>query len=108
MFLKSKENKAIVTHCMLESGKIDKLMSYLFEELKFIAEISKNTKFDNIVKNPRTSFIKAKHSIVGNPNVRLSQAQCIDIILPELVEEVSKINNIAQLMLNMKRITSYL
>jgi hypothetical protein len=86
MFLKNKETKAIVTHCMLESGKIDKLMSYLFEELKLIADLSKNTTFDNIVKNPKSSFIKAKHSIVGNPNVRLSQAQCIDIILPELVE----------------------
>lgn len=38
-----------------------------------------------MVKNPKTSFIKARSSIIGNGNVRLSQAQCIDMILPELI-----------------------
>ena len=71
---------------MLEANKIDRLMGYLFDELKMIAELAKNSKFQAIVQNPKASFIKAKHSIVGNPNVRLSQAQCVDIILPELVE----------------------
>jgi hypothetical protein len=107
-FLKNKEHRAILSHCMLEGGKVDRLMGYLFEELKSIADLSKNSKFDTIIKNPRTSFIRAKNSYIGNPNVRLSQAQCVDIILPELVEEVSKINNIAQVMLNVKRVSSYL
>jgi len=39
-----------------------------------------------MVKNPKTSFIRARNSIIGNGNVRLSQAQCIDMILPELIE----------------------
>jgi hypothetical protein len=98
----------VVGLCLLEASKIDRIMQHLFEEIKSIAELSKNSKFDTIIKNPRSSFIKARHSIVGNPNVRLSQAQCIDIIIPELVEEVSKVNNIAQMMLNPKRITSFL
>jgi len=30
--------------------------------------------------------MKARHSIIGNGNLRLSQAQCIDMIIPELIE----------------------
>lgn len=72
--------------CLLEAGKIDRIMQHLFDEIKSIADLSKNSKFDSIIKNPKSSFIKARNSIVGAPNVRLSQAQCIDIIIPELVE----------------------
>ena len=61
-----------------------------------------------MIKNPKTSFIRARNSIIGNGNVRLSQAQCIDMILPELIEEVNKINNTAQIMLNPKRIMHFL
>jgi hypothetical protein len=61
-----------------------------------------------MVKNPKTSFIRARNSIIGNGNVRLSQAQCIDMILPELIEEVNKLNNIAQLLINPKRTTHFL
>lgn len=81
-FLRQKEEKSIIGLCLLEASKIDRLMQHLFEEIKSIAELSKNNKFDTIIKNPKSSFIKARHSIVGNPNVRLSQAQCIDIIIP--------------------------
>lgn len=93
---------------MLEAGRIDRIMSFLFDEIKSIAELSKNSKFDSIIKNPRSSFIKARNSIIGNGNVRLSQAQCIDMIIPELIEEVSKVNSIAQMMLNIKRIGKFL
>jgi hypothetical protein len=61
-----------------------------------------------MVKNPKTSFIRARNSIIGNGNVRISQAQCIDMILPELIEEVNKLNNVAQIMLNPKRIGHFL
>jgi hypothetical protein len=61
-----------------------------------------------MVKNPKTSFIRARSSIIGNGNVRLSQAQCIDMILPELIEEVNKINNVAQILLNAKRVSHFL
>lgn len=107
-FLKHQEEKTVVGLCLLEAGKIDRIMQHLFEDIKSIAELSKNSRFDTIMKNPKSSFIKARHSIVGNPNVRLSQAQCVDIIIPELVEEVSKVNNIAQMMLNPKRIITFL
>jgi predicted RNA-binding protein with PUA-like domain len=87
-------------------------MDYLFEEIKGIAEHSKNAKFDSIVKNPRSSFIdarqKVRNSMIGTSDVRLSQAQCIDMIIPELIEEVSKVNEIARIMLNIKRLGKYL
>jgi hypothetical protein len=38
------------------------------------------------MKNPRSSFIKARQSIGYEGNVRLSQVQCIDMILPELID----------------------
>ena len=57
-------------------------MHYLFEEIKEIAEYSKNPKFETIVKNTRNSFVKARQSVIGNGNVRLSQAQFIDILIP--------------------------
>jgi len=57
-------------------------MHYLFEEIKEIAEDSKNPKFETIVKNPRNSFVKARQSVIRNGNVRLSQAQFIDILIP--------------------------
>ena len=88
--------------------KIDKVVNYLFEEIKSIAELSKNPKFESMIKNPKTSFIRARNSIIGNGNVRLSQAQCIDMILPELIEEVNKLNNIAQIMMNAKRMPHFL
>ena len=56
----------------------------LLEEIKMIAESSKITNFDSMLKNPKSSFIKARTSLIGN--VRLSQAQCVDMILPELID----------------------
>ena len=56
-----------------------------------------------MIRDPRSSFIKAKNSIIGNSNVRLSQAQCIDMILPELIEELTKINTISGMILNPKK-----
>lgn len=44
-FLKSKQEKSIVQLCLLESSKIDRIMYYLFEEIKGIAELSKCSKF---------------------------------------------------------------
>lgn len=57
-------------------------MAYLFDEIKEVAELSKNSKFDSIIKDPRTSFARARNSILPGTNVRLSQAQCIDMIVP--------------------------
>ena len=55
---------------------------FMFDEIRSLAETSKNPKFEKIIKDPRSSFMKAKNSIIGNPNTRLSQSQCIDMILP--------------------------
>lgn len=52
--------------------------------------------------------MKARHSIIGDGNVRLSQAQFIDILLPELIEQVAKVNSLAQVALSIKRIGSFL
>jgi len=60
-------------------------MGFLYDEIKSIAELSKNSKFDSIIKNPRHSFINARNSVrtsIGSGNLRLSQAQCIDMIIP--------------------------
>ena len=59
-----------------------------------------------MLKNPRNSFIRARNSIVGN--VRLSQAQCIDMILPEIIDQLNKINSIAKLLINVRRMTNFL
>ena len=107
-FLRSKELRAITEVCMLEGVRIDRLIGYLYDEIKNIAEMSKNAKFDTIIKNPRNSFIKARKSVIGAGNLRLSQAQCVDMIVPELIEEVSKVGNIAQLMMSIKRIGTFL
>ena len=72
-------------YCLLQVNKIDQIVMFLLDEIKGIAEGSKNNKFDKMIRDPRSSFIKAKNSIIGNSNVRLSQAQCIDMILPELI-----------------------
>jgi hypothetical protein len=108
IFLKAKQHKFLIEKCLLQSIKIDKAVNYLFDEIKSIAELSKNPKFESMIKNPKTSFIRARNSIIGNGNVRLSQAQCIDMILPELIEEVNKLNNIAQIMISPKRIGHFL
>ena len=61
-----------------------------------------------MLKDPRSSFINARKSIIGSSNVKLSQAQCVDMILPELIDELTKLNTIAALMLNPKKILKYL
>lgn len=38
-----------------------------------------------MIRDPRSSFINAKKSILACSNVKLSQAQCLDMILPELI-----------------------
>lgn len=78
------------------------------DEIKAIADISKNSKFEKMVKDPRSSFISARKSIIGNGNVKLSQAQCVDMILPELIDELTKLNTVCSLMLNHKKVTKYL
>ena len=62
--------------------------------------------FDTMLKNPKSSFMKIRTSLVGN--VKLSQAQCVDMILPEVIDELSKLNNIAVILLNHKRVKDYL
>lgn len=81
---------------------------FLLDEIKAIAEGSKNTKFDKMVRDPKSSFIHARKTIIGSTNVKLSQAQCIDMILPELIEELTKINTISSLLLNPKKSSKFL
>lgn len=50
---------------------------FLLDEVKSVAETSKNPRFDRMIRDPRASFARARHSFVGMPNVRLSQAQCV-------------------------------
>lgn len=71
--------------------------------MKSIAEGSKISKFDKIVNDPKASFINARKSILACSNVKLSQAECLDMILPEIVEELKKINEISNLLLNPKK-----
>jgi hypothetical protein len=59
-----------------------------------------------MLKNPKSSFMKVRSSLIGN--VKLSQAQCVDMILPEVIDELSKLNNIAVILLNHKRVKDYL
>ncbi len=75
--------------------------------MKTIAESSKNSKFERMIRDPRSSFISAKKSILANCNSKLSQAQCLDMILPELIEELNKINTISMLLLNTKKLQKY-
>ena len=84
-FLKNKQMKAVTEVCMLEGSRIQKFMAYLFDQIKEVAQLSKNSKFDSIIKDPRTSFARARSSILSGNNVRLSQAQCIDMIVPQLI-----------------------
>lgn len=46
--------------------------------------------------------------MIGTNDLRLSQAQCIDMIIPELLEEVFKVKDIASIMLNIKRVGRYI
>ena len=46
--------------------------------------------------------------MIGTSDLRLSQAQCVDMIIPELLEEVFKVKDIASIMLNIKRVGKYL
>lgn len=36
-------------------------------------------------QDPRASFINARKSFLASSNLKLSQAQCLDMILPELI-----------------------
>lgn len=36
-------------------------------------------------QDPKSSFINARKSIIASTNVKLSQAQCLDMILPEFI-----------------------
>jgi hypothetical protein len=89
-FLNVKEHKAIAEVSLMESTRVERIMDFLFDEIRAIADHSKNSKFESIMKNPRTSFIdarkKARNSMIGTNELRLSQAQCIDMIIPELIE----------------------
>jgi hypothetical protein len=44
-------------------------MDFLFDEIRAIADQSKSTKFESIMKNPRSSFIdarkKVRNSMIG-------------------------------------------
>lgn len=57
-----------------------------------------------MIRDPKSSFLQARSSIIGNQNTRLSQAQCIDIILPELIDKVNKVNNISYMLLNCRKL----
>jgi len=88
-------------------NKIDQLVQFLLDEVKSIAEGSRYSKFDKIINDPKASFINARRSILACTNVKLSQAQCLDMILPELVEELTKINTISASLLNPKKIHKF-
>lgn len=84
-FLAKKESYHCNQYCMYQNNLIEKIVNFLLDEVRNIAEGSKNSKFDKMIKDPKTSFINAKRSILACSNVKLSQAQCLDMILPELI-----------------------
>ena len=107
-FLNKKEAQYCLQFCIFQVNKIDQIVMYMLDEIKGIAESTKNSKFDKMLRDPKSSFISARKSIIGNPNVKLSQAQCVDMILPELIDELSKLNTVSNLILNPKKILKYL
>ena len=107
-FLLKKENSLCMQYCILQAHHIEQLVMYLMDEVKAIAENTKNSKFDRMIRDPKSSFINARKSIIGGSNLKLSQAQCIDMILPELIEELTKINTVSPLLLNHKKVTKFL
>lgn len=107
-YLEKKETNYCLQYCLLQVNRIDQLAMFLLDEVKGAAEVSKNAKFDKMIRDPRASFIRARSSIIGTPNVRLSQAQCLEMILPELIEEITKINAISGVLLNPKKVNKFL
>ncbi len=58
-------------------------------------------------QDPRASFINARKSFLASSNLKLSQAQCLDMILPELIEELTKITTVSTFLLNPKKMHKY-
>lgn len=56
-----------------------------------------------MIKNPKQSFLKARNSFVGGKDALLTQNQCVELFVPELLEQISRINQVSQLLLNAKR-----
>lgn len=56
-----------------------------------------------MIKNPKQSFLKARNSFIGGKDALLTQSQCVELFVPELLEQISRINQLSQLLLSAKR-----
>jgi hypothetical protein len=86
-FLQKQERNYCNHYCREQSINIEKITEYLLEEIRKIAEnsASKLSNYNKIIENARSSFIHARRSVLAESSLRLSQVQCIDMILPALV-----------------------
>lgn len=106
-FLNKKEGSHINQFCMLQNNRIEQIVNFMLDEVKAIAETSKNSRLEKMFQDPKSSFINARKSIMRCSNLKLSQAQCLDMILPELIEELTKINTVSTFLLNPKKLNKY-
>ena len=58
-----------------------------------------------MIKNPKASMIKAKTSFVRNS--MLTQSQCMEILIPEILQQVQRVQVAAEMLINPKRVKSH-
>lgn len=103
LYLQRKSEQYRSSIGFLSHSKIERITMFLLDEVRCLAESSKNAKFDKMIKDPRASFLRARSSIITTPEMKLSQAQCMDMLVPELIDELTKITNISGNLLSSRK-----
>ena len=104
-FIDEKDLKHVKEVCMLQYANIEKIVQYLQEELKIFSDLTKSADFEAILKNPKASIIKAKTSFVRNST--LTQSQCMEILIPEILEQIHRVEAAADTLLASKKVQSH-
>lgn len=60
-----------------------------------------------MVRNPKQSFLKARTSFISARQT-VTQSDCVNLFMPELLEQINRINHASQALISAKRIKHFM